>query len=211
MSVERDAIVDAALALGEEQGWERVRLYRVADRLDITLEAVSRHFREKEELSEAWFDRADTAMLQAADSGLLSDMNTVDRLEHLVFTWLEALAPHRELTAQMIRNKLEPGHLHVQIPAMLRISRTVQWLREAAHRDAHGLHRGMEETVLTTVFVSTFVYWLRDTSQKHERTRAWLRQALGTASRLSRWVPGYAGQQVRPRGALPRPWMTQVQ
>lgn len=211
MTGQGDAILDAALALGEEQDWERVRLYRVAERLDISLTAVRQHVRQKEDLVDAWFDRADAAMLDAADSGLLCDPSTADRLEHLIFVWLEALSPHRRLTAQMIQQKMEPGHLHVQIPAILRISRTVQWLREAAHRDTRGIHRGLEETVLTTVFVSTFLYWLRDASHGHERTRARLRQALGMASRLSRLVPGYSGQQARPRGALPRPSTVQVQ
>ncbi|MEX0732419.1 MAG: TetR family transcriptional regulator [Aquisalimonadaceae bacterium] len=209
---ERDAIVDAALALAEEQAWEQVRLYRVAERLGIPLQAVSGHFREKEDIADAWFDRADAAMLEAAESGLLSGLNTVDRLEHLIFIWLGTLAPHRKVTSQMIRNKLEPGHLHVQIPAVLRISRTVQWLRETAHRDAHGIYRGLEETVLSAIFVSTFVYWLGDSSKRHQRTRAGLRRALGAASRLSRWLPGHAGGHGHPHGALPRPQaMTRVQ
>lgn len=205
MSEERDTIVDAALALGEERDWEQVRLYRVAERLNIPLGAVNRHFREKEDLADAWFDRADAALLDAAGSGLLSELNGVDRLEHLIFVWLSTLAPHRRVTAQMIRNKLEPGHLHVQIPAVLRISRTVQWLREAAHRDAAGVYRGLEETVLTTIFVSTFVYWLGDSSRGQISTRNNLRRALRTASHLSRWVPGYAAGHGKRQSALPRP------
>jgi len=205
MTQQRQAILDSALALAEEQGWEQVRLYRVAERQQIGLGEVLGHYREKEDLADAWFDRADAAMLQAADSGLLSAMDSVDRLEHLVLAWLEALAGHHDVTAQMIRGKLEPGHLHVQIPAVLRISRTVQALREAAHRNASGVFRGLEETVLSTVFVATFVHWLRDTSPDYGLTRSRLRSALVTAARLSRLVPGWERHHSRRPAALPGP------
>ncbi len=192
MDVSADAIVDAALRLGEVRSWETVRLHDVAAELGTDLEAIRCHFREKEDLVEAWFDRADQAMLQVAATPAVAAMPAAERLETLVWAWLQALAPHRRLTRQMIAGKLEAGHLHVQIPAVLRISRTVQWLREAAGRDAAGIHRGLEETVLTSLFVSTFLLWLRDPSDGRRLARGYLRRGLRTARRLSRWVPGYA-------------------
>ena len=205
MTRELDRIVNTALELAEDQGWEKVRLYRVAERMEMPLEGLLAHIREKEDLVDAWLDRADHAMLQAADSAMVAAMPTVERLEYLVLVWLRTLAPHRRVTAQMIRGKLEAGHIHVQIPAVLRISRTVQWLREAGHRDAPGFYRGLEETVLTTIFVSTFVHWLRDESPDQERTRRRLVLALRAAARLSRWVPGFRAHHHAVSGALPAP------
>ena len=48
--------------------------------------------------------------------------------------WLGGMAAHRALTGQMLLYKLELGHLHLQAGALLRVSRTVQWWREAARR-----------------------------------------------------------------------------
>ncbi len=104
--------------------------------------------------------------------------------------WLAALAPHRRVARQMVLNKFEPGHVHYQWAELLRISRTVQWLREAAGRDAPLPWRALEETALTAVYLATFAYWVHDDSPEAERTRAFADRLLAGAWRLARFVPG---------------------
>jgi AcrR family transcriptional regulator len=103
----------------------------VAARVGVSLDDIRRVFREKEDIAEAFFDRADEAMLHAAEAPGFLDLPTPVRLHRVIMAWLEALPTHRRVTRQMIGGKLEPGHLHIQIPGLLRISRTVQWTREA--------------------------------------------------------------------------------
>ena len=203
MAAIREAIIDAAVELAEEQGWEAVRLYEVAQRLGVSLLTLSRYFREKDEIIDAWFDRADEAMLAVADRPGFTELTPRQRVHRLIMAYLERLGPHRRVTREMVGHKLEFGHLHVQIPAVLRISRTVQWLREAAHRDAAGAMRGLEETVLTSIFVTTFVSWLNEDTHDFRRTRARLSRLLHGAAWMAQWVPGY--HSPRPRGALPAP------
>lgn len=174
-------ILDTALALGEAQHWEKVRLHDVADALNLSLEDIRVHYREKEDLVEAWFDRADSAMLREASKAGFLKLSARERLHWLIMIWLEALASHRRTTRQMILNKLEPGHVHIQIPAVLRVSRTVQWIREAARRDATFLFRAIEETALTSVYLVTFLYWMRDDSPNAWNTRRLLDRLLSLA------------------------------
>ena len=178
-------ILDQALEMADHTGWEPLRLHQVADAMGITLNDIRRHYREKEDLAEAWFDRADAAMLAAAGRPETKAMPGADRLEYLIMAWLEALAPHQRVTRQMILNKLEPGHLHVQIPAVLRISHTVQWIREAAGCEASYLRRAMEEVALTSIYLATFCTWLRDDSPGFERTRHRLQRLLARTGRIS--------------------------
>ena len=126
----KQSIVDAALALAEPRSWEVVRLHEVAEAAGITLDELRVYFREKEDIVEAWFDRADAAMLHAATAPGFLSLTTRRRLQRVIMAWLDALAPHRRVTRQMIYGKLEPGHLHIQIPGIMRVSRTVQWFRE---------------------------------------------------------------------------------
>lgn len=193
---DRERIVDAALALAETRPWEAVRLHDVAAALGLTLDDLRRHFREKEDLADAWFDRADAAMLRDAATAEFLALPGGGRLHRAVMTWLGVLAPHRRATRQMLLGKLEPGHLHVQIPVLLRVSRTVQWLREAAGRDATYLHRALEETALTTIFLLTVLRWLNDDSPDFMATRRLLDRLLdaaegveGGALRLLRLLP----------------------
>ena len=174
-------ILDTAMELAEHRHWEAVRLHDVAEALDVTLDDIRVHYREKEDLVEAWFDRADSAMLKTSTDPEFLELSVRKRQHRVIMTWLDTLAPHRRVTRQMILNKLEPGHLHVQIPAVMRISRTVQWFREAAQRDATFLRRAMEEAALTSIYLTTFTCWMWDTSVNTEKTRRLLDKLLGLA------------------------------
>ncbi|MGQ0750842.1 MAG: TetR family transcriptional regulator [Betaproteobacteria bacterium] len=191
---ESDSIVDAAIALAEERAWEAVRLHDVAAALGVTLDDIRRHFREKEDIVDAWFDRADAAMLREAEAPGFPELTPRERIRRLIMTWLGALAAHRKVTRQMIYGKLEPGHLHIQIPGLMRVSRTVQWIREAAQRDATYVRRALEETGLTTIYLTTFFHWMNDASPGAIRTERFLDGCLGFAERLDRavWARGRA-------------------
>ncbi|MGH8728305.1 MAG: hypothetical protein ACREV9_09140 [Burkholderiales bacterium] len=189
MSAElRDRIVNTAVRLAERKSWEAVRLHEVAAAAGVSLEDIrAAQFREKEDVVDAWFDRADHAMLTAAQSADFLELSTRERLQRLVMTWLGALADHRRVTRQMIYGKLEPGHLHIQIPGLMRVSRTVQWMREAARRDPAYLRRAIEETGLTTIYLMTFFRWMHDDSPGSDDTRRFLDGLLSRAETLSRF------------------------
>ena len=185
----REQIVDAALALAAERGWEALRLHDLAAKLGIGLDDIRHHFREKDELIDAWFDRADAAMLGLADSKVLDGFTPRQRLVELTMAWLDALEPHRAVTRQMIAAKAEPGHLHIQVPAVMRISRTVQWLREGAGLEDEGLRRALGETALTGIYLAVFGRWLAERKSGSPQTRAMLDNLLGSAERLLRAAP----------------------
>jgi AcrR family transcriptional regulator len=175
-----EEIVDTALALAAERGWEAVRLHDVAARLSADLNAVRAHFREKEEIVDAWFDRADAAMLAAAPEA--ARLPPAKRLATLMMRWLDALHPQRRVTREMIVNKLEPGHVHYQWAGLLRVSRTVQWWREAAGRTAALPWRAVEESALTAIYLATFAHWMWDDSHASADTRRFLHARLRCAA-----------------------------
>jgi len=189
----RDRIIDAALELAGRQSWESLRLHDVAAEMKLELNDVRACFREKEDITEAWFDRADAAMLHAGTEPGFADLPARERVHRLIMRWLSTLASHRRVTRQMIWGKLEPGHLHYQFAGLLRVSRTVQWVREAAHRDAVLPWRAFEETGLTAIYLATFFYWMRDESENATRTSTFLHRLLDRAERVTRCFPGFSG------------------
>lgn len=183
-----DQIVDAAVELGEQRSWEAVRLYDVAITLGIPLDDVRAHFREKEDIVDAWFERADSAMLKAAQASDFCYLPPRQRLHCLIMSWLGALYPYRKTTRQMIYGKLEPGHIHIQVPGLMRVSRTVQWIREAASRDATYIQRALEETGLTTIYLAAFFHWMNDSSPGSIKTSRFLEGCLSVAENLDHMV-----------------------
>lgn len=186
---ERDHIIDCAVELAGQSSWEAVRLHEVAARLNISLDDIRAHFREKEEIADAFFDRADQTMLAAAHAPDFATLSSREKLERLILTWLEALAPNKRAARGMILSKLEPGHLHVLFPAILRTSRTVQWMREAAGRNQTYVCRAVEETATTGIFLATLTCWLFDDTPDRRRTRALLGGKLRAAERVTRMFP----------------------
>jgi AcrR family transcriptional regulator len=177
-----DRILDTALEQAEAASWEQLQLHAVATALHITLDEIRQDFRQKDDLVEAWFDRADRAMLGADRGAGFPDRPLQERLHQVISRWLDALSPHRRLTREMLAYKLEPGHVHLQALGIMRISRTVQWFREAACQDSTGLQRILDESVLTTIYLATFARWLFDDSENGRRSKAFLDTAL------SRWL-----------------------
>jgi len=178
------AIVDTALSLAADKDWESVRLYQVAAELHISLDEIRLHFREKEDIIDAWFDRADQAMMQTCETEYFGNISTSEKLHRLLMNWLAALQQHRRITRQMIFGKLEPGHIHYQVKDMLRVSRTVQWLREAAGMSSTLPGRAIEETALTALYLVTFTKWMFDETKESQSTNRFLKNRLDSAYRL---------------------------
>jgi AcrR family transcriptional regulator len=187
--VDTERILDAALQLAAERGWDALQLHEVAQALGIGLAELQRHMRHKDDLAEAWFDRAERALVAAGDAPGYAELPVRDRLLQALFAAFDALAPQRRATAAMLRYKLQPDHLHLQAQGLLRISRSVQWWRETARLPTTGLRRELEEVALSALFVTTVARWLRDDSPAQAHTRAWLERQLARAEWLALRLP----------------------
>lgn len=192
-----DRILDAALTLADARTWERLRLHDVAAELNISLAQLQRHYRSKDDLVEAWYDRADEAMLEAAKGEDFLSLDKAGRLHRLIMTWLDALAFHKTVSSDMLLYKLEPAHIHLQVLGILRISRTVQWFLEAAQSNTSHLQRIAEEIGLTAIYLLTFNYWIRDHSTQQQASREFLRRRLDGAWRCTEVLS--CGCRERPR------------
>jgi len=184
----RSAILEVALQLAERSSWDAIHLFDVAHEMGVALADIQRHFPNKDALSEAWFDGADAALLRLPQTPGWEQLPQRQRLQQAYTAWLQALAPHRRLTREMLGYKLQPEHVHLQVRGIMRTSDTVQWIREVALVPAVGWRRETAESVLTTIFLTVFTHWLFDGSPQSLRTQSLLRQLLGAAEFGARWL-----------------------
>jgi AcrR family transcriptional regulator len=187
-----ERILDAALERAEAIGWDKLRMHDVAEQLGISLADVVEHYRDLDGVADAWFAQAWRAMLAPPPPGF-GDWPAQARLHDRMMLWFDALAEHRHVTGEMLRGKLYPSHPHHWVPMIFNLSRTIQWLREAALLDAGGLRRQVEEVGLTALFLATLAVWLHDESGGQERTRERLRRRLARGDRLMVRLWGAAG------------------
>ena len=185
----RDRIIDAALAIAEENaggGWYDLRLHLVAQRLGVPLSAVLDRFRDADAIADAWFARALRAMVRDASGQGFDALPPSARVHAALMRWFDAQAAHRRAVGSMIGAKLHPSHPHHWVPMVFGLSRLIHWALEAARLDARGLPRQAEEVGLTLVFLRALRVWLGDASPGQERTRAFLRRNLGWLDRVPR-------------------------
>ncbi|MGH6661873.1 MAG: TetR/AcrR family transcriptional regulator [Rhodospirillales bacterium] len=179
----RALILEAALTLAEDKGWQEVSFTRLGRRLGMTLAELRRHYRDLDAIADAWFRRAQDALLAPTPAGF-RERPAKQRLEFLMLRWFDALAPHRRVTAEMLAGKLWLFHPHHYVPMVFNLSRLIQWLRDAAGLTAQGIRRQAEEIGLTLTFVVTLAVWCRDETDGQARTRAFLAARLDQADAL---------------------------
>jgi len=173
-----ERILDTALEQAEVSSWDSVNMHDIASTLDISLLDIKTIYPQKDDMVEAWFDRADKTILSQKTSKDFSSRDAHERLHQLMMLWLCSMKDHRRVTRQMLYYKLEPGHIHLQALGIMRISRTVQWFREAALLKTKNIHRVIEEVSLTRIYIFAFTRWLFDDSKDNVRTDHYLRSAL---------------------------------
>ena len=188
-----ERILETALAVADEAGWDGLRLRHVAARLKITPAGLRRHYRDTDAIANAWFGRALDAMLAPAPRGF-HRRPAAARLEILLGRWFDALTPHRRVTAEMLSAKMWVFHPHHTVPMVFSLSRLIQWLRDAAGLDAVGRRRQVEETGLTALFLATLAVWCRDETEGQERTKAFLGRRLEKADAVMARLFGAATQ-----------------
>ncbi|QJQ93988.1 MULTISPECIES: TetR/AcrR family transcriptional regulator [Halomonadaceae] len=191
-----ERIVQTAVEMAEACGWEAVELTEVARRLDMPVAQVLDNFHDLDAVANAWFLRGWQHMLDDKPEGFAL-WSARERIEHCLMAWFDAFADHRRVTVQMIKAKSHPPHMHTWVPMVFDLSRTIQWLREAARLEApYGTRRAqLEEIGLTALFLATLKQWADDVSPEQQDTRRFLRRYLKRSERMMDWL--WHGHQAR--------------
>jgi AcrR family transcriptional regulator len=197
-------VVDAALALATEVGWQQVRLTAIADRTRLPLAEIGRHFRDVDAIANAWFARARLVMLDLPAEEL-AGRPADERIALAFVAWLDSLAPHRRVAAEILRHKLYPSHPHHWVPLVFDLSRLVHDLLDVARVPGSGRLRQAQEVGLTAITLLTLANWLGDDSPDQERSKRRLRHRLACAGRLGRWTPAATGRAGSATSAEPAP------
>lgn len=195
-------LVDLTLAEAEAVGFENVRLHRIAEHAGVTLAEVSAIYPDLDAVANAWFARARDAMLAPPPEGF-AGWPAKERLFWVMTRWLDALAPHREASVQMLRAKAVPSHPHHWVPMIFDLSRIVHWMLDAARIAGTGRMRQIEEIGMTALVLAVLAVWARDRSPGFTRTHAMLRRRLDAADRLmTRLFASHAPQLTDPEAPI---------
>ncbi|NOR43735.1 MAG: hypothetical protein GQ572_10400 [Gammaproteobacteria bacterium] len=81
-----ERILDTAMGQAESGSWDSVNLHSVASTLDISLQEIKDVYPQKDDLLEAWFDRADKTILSKKASEEFSARVAHERVHQLMMS-----------------------------------------------------------------------------------------------------------------------------
>ena len=97
-------VIDAALELAAERGWDQVRFHLLAERTGMPMPEIGAAFRDVDAIADAWFARARLHLL-ALPEDVLTDQSLDSRIATACERWLDFLAPHRHVASEISQRK----------------------------------------------------------------------------------------------------------
>jgi hypothetical protein len=179
-----DLVIEGALQLAAERGWDQVRFHLLAERTGLGMSEIGAAFRDVDAIANAWFQRARLHLLELPDSAL-ANLSPDARIAVAVERWLDFLAPHRPVAIEILRGKLWPAHLHHWVPLVFDLSRLVHDLLDTARVPGEGALRAAQEVGLTLILLTILVDWGLDRSEAQARTKRRLPHRLAGAGRMA--------------------------
>jgi len=177
-------VIDAALELAAERGWDQVRFHLLAQRTGMPMPEIGAAFRDVDAIANAWFAQARLHLLGLPVTAL-ADVSVDARIATACERWLDFLAPHRRVASEIVQGKLWPAHLHHWVPLVFDLSRLVHDLLDTARVPGEGTLRAAQEIGLTLVLLATLGDWARDRSEAQAWTKRRLRRRLARAGRTA--------------------------
>ncbi len=191
---DRERIVATFMALLAEKAIEQIDLTEIAAGAGVSLGALRGEFPSKLAILAAHVKAIDRAVLEGGD-GDMAEEPPRERLFDVLMRRIEALAPHKEALASLLRSARRNPGLALALNAMA--VRSQQWMLAAAGIHAAGPRGMVRAQGLAVLFARVLRTFVHDDDEGHARTMAELDRALGRGARLMgvlgdlcRFVPG---------------------
>jgi AcrR family transcriptional regulator len=176
------AVLDAALNLASLQGWNATTMSDIAKEADVSLAELRALHGSKLGILAAIMRQTDEIVLAGTDRDI-GEEPVKDRLFDLLMRRLDAMQPHRDAIAAIVRDlRRDPNMLACVMAGPFRSS--MGWMLEAARVEPWGPLTGLQVKGLGLVYLNVLRVWLEDDSEDLSATMAALDRSLGRVDDL---------------------------
>jgi AcrR family transcriptional regulator len=177
-----DRILSAALELAADRGWRSLSLAEIAGKAGVSLADAYAAYPTKASILTGFIARADRQVLAAGSAEKEDSVH--DRLFEVLMRRLDALTPHKDAIAEILRDlPSDPMAILVAAP---HLANGMAWMVEAAGLSSSGLKGAIRVNGVTLIYLNTLRVWLGDDSTDMARTMASLDRDLRRAEKLIR-------------------------
>ena len=180
----RTRIVNAALALFQEKGFDATTTRAIARRARIAEGTVFNYFETKEDIALYFFElEVDHAIAAVRKDAKLRRAPLEEKLFALIQTQLEFLEPHERFIGAAVISALRPtSKLGFSSQAVALRNRYLTFveelIRESVPRQASGWFAWFAPLMFWIYYLGILLYWLNDDSQGKQNTLALLDRSL---------------------------------
>jgi len=196
----RDAIVEAALTLFRERGYDKTTMRAVAEAAGVSLGNAYYYFASKEHLVQAFYDQLQEANTVEAAKVLDRETSFAKRLEGVQLAFLDVAGPYHEFGSKFFKNAAEPTSPlspFSQESAPAREASIAIFRRVVLGSDLKAPSPVLAELpeLLWLMHMGVVLFWVHDRSEGQARSRALVRQTAPLLDKLVRLtrLPGVRG------------------
>jgi AcrR family transcriptional regulator len=184
-------ILDAALALFREQGFETATMRGIAERAGVATGAAYYYYASKDAIVMDFYQRACDEMQETLGARLESVKNLEDGLGELIRVKLSHFEPHREVLRALLRNGADPKHPLSPFSVETKHIRDIDisWFQQLITQAGVRVPRDLAPRlpgVLWFFQMGVILFWITDDSPGQERTAALLPLACKVVASLIR-------------------------
>ena len=185
----RDAIVDAALELFRENGFERTTMRAIADRAGVSVGNAYYYFSSKDELVQGFYDQLVADHRALALPAIAGSTAFADRLARTEHAWITAAEPYRDFAGRFFAVAAQPGnplspfsdHSSPAREAAVTLYREV--LTHSSARPERAVAEALPE-LLWLYHLGIVLYWVHDSSPGCRKTYLLVERTVPLVKRM---------------------------
>ena len=187
----RTRILDAALELFRERGFEQTTMRDVAAQAGVATGAAYYYYRSKQELVLAFYVRTDTEAAEVFAEAIASTKDLKKRLRRLIDAKFEQFAEHRSLLTTLLKAGVDPRDPLSPFGDETQAIRdeNIAWYARALEGSDVKLPRDIAPHVprlLWLYHMGLIYYWITDRSPNQQRTQKLVEATLDLVVQLLR-------------------------
>lgn len=196
----RTAIIDAALRLFRERGYEKTTMRLIAAESGVSLGNAYYYYRSKDHLIQAFYDQMATDHQAAIRSGLDRVDRFEDRLRIVLEAWITVARPYHEFAGKFFKNAAEPSSPLSPFSPESAPTRaaSIAIFRDVVERSDLKVPPALREELpglLWLLQMGMVLFWVHDASPGQRRSVALAQQVAPLVAKVLRLtrVPGVRG------------------
>lgn len=184
-------ILNTALALFQEHGFEKTTMRMIAAACELSLGAAYYHFETKEALVLHFYDQTSAEAREYNKQIIAGSSDFKDRMSALLIFKLDQMAPFRELAAVLARQAADWNHPLSPFSAQSAPMRNeaiglIDEVIAGSNLKASAVLRPHLAKILWLYQMGVILFWVNDASEGQERTRNLIGLSLGLIEKFIR-------------------------